>query len=122
MKKNVQKYFSFEHHNERPISKNLFFRRMFRYFALALILVITALGIGIIGYHILENLSFTDSFLNASMILGGMGPVNELKTESGKIFAGLYALFSGLIFLVVVGLVVAPLFHRLLHRFHFKDN
>ena len=56
------------------------------------------------------------------MILGGMGPVNELKTEGGKIFAGLYALFSGLIFLVVVGLIIAPLFHRLLHRFHFEEK
>ena len=122
MKKNVKKYFNFEHRGEKPISQKLFFRRMFRYFALALILVTSALGIGILGYHLLENLSFTDSFLNASMILGGMGPVNELKTEGGKIFAGLYALFSGLIFLVVVGLVIAPLFHRLLHRFHFEEE
>lgn len=98
MKKGVKKYFSFEHLSEKPISKNLFFRPMLRYFSLTLFLVITALGIGIIGYHLLENLFFTDSFLNASMILGGMGPVNELKTESGKIFAGFYALFSGLIF------------------------
>lgn len=95
---------------------------MFRYFALSLFLIISALGIGIIGNHLLENLSFTDSFLNASMILGGMGPVNELKTEGGKIFAGFYALFSGLIFLVVVGLIIAPLFHRLLHRFHFEEE
>ncbi len=102
--------------------KICFSDQCFRYFSLTLFLVITALGIGIIGYHLLENLFFTDSFLNASMILGGMGPVNELKTESGKIFAGFYALFSGLIFLVVVGLIIAPLFHRLLHRFHFEDN
>jgi len=122
MKKNVTKYFRFEHRNEKHISLKLFFGRMFRYFALSLFLIISALGIGIIGYHLLENLSFTDSFLNASMILGGMGPVSELKTEAGEIFAGLYALFSGLIFLVVVGLIIAPIFHHLLHCFQFEEE
>ena len=75
-----------------------------------------------LGYHALENLSWIDSFLNASMILGGMGPVNELKTEAGKLFAGLYALFSGIVFLVIAGIIFAPLVHRLLHRFHFEAD
>jgi hypothetical protein len=70
----------------------------------------------------LVDLSWTDSFLNASMILSGMGPVNEIRTESGKIFAGIYALFSGLIFIAAVSLVIAPLFHRILHRFHFEED
>ena len=116
-----QKYFALEHRSEKPLPTHLFVGRLARYFTGATSLVICALGIGILGYHLLENLSWTDSFLNASMILGGMGPVNELQTEAGKIFAGMYALFSGLVFLVAVGLIIAPLFHRLLHRFHFEE-
>lgn len=74
------------------------------------------------GYHYLENLPWLDSFLNASMILGGMGPVSDLKTDGGKLFAGSYALFSGLIFIVVAGMLFAPLVHRILHRFHFETE
>ena len=81
-----------------------------------------SLGIGILGYHLLENLSWIDSLLNASMILGGMGPVAVVKTDAGKIFASAYALFSGVVFLVVVGLVFAPLIHRALHRFHLDED
>jgi hypothetical protein len=114
-------HFTFEHRREKPLPTHMFVGRLARYFVGATSLVIFALGIGILGYHLLENLSLTDSFLNASMILGGMGPVNELRTEAGKLFAGMYALFSGLIFLVAVSLVIAPLFHRLLHRFHFEQ-
>lgn len=72
------------------------------------------------GYHYFEKLSWLDSFLNAAMILGGMGPVNVLHTRAGKIFAGCYALFSGIVFLAVAGLLFAPLVHRLLHRFHLE--
>ncbi len=90
--------------------------------ALATLLVITALGVGMTGYHAFENMFWTDSFLNASMILGGMGPVNELHTEAGKLFAGMYALFSGLAFVAAVGLVITPLFHRRLHWFHFDED
>jgi hypothetical protein len=80
--------------------------------------VVAALAIGVIGYHGLENLRWVDSILNASMILGGMGPVTVLQTSGGKLFASGYALFSGVIFLVVAGLLFAPIFHRLLHHFH----
>jgi len=121
-KKYKSKYFTFEHRSQPPLPIHMFFGRLASYFTVASSIVICALGIGILGYHMLENLSWTDSFLNASMILGGMGPVNAIRTEAGKIFAGLYALFSGLIFLVAVSLVIAPLFHRLLHRFHFKED
>lgn len=72
------------------------------------------------GYHYFEKLSWLDSFLNAAMILGGMGPVNVLSTRAGKIFAGCYALFSGIVFLAVAGLLFAPLVHRLIHRFHLE--
>jgi len=72
----------------------------------------------VLGYHLTERLSWVDSILNASMILGGMGPVNTMDTVAGKLFASAYALFSGVAFLVTVGILVAPLAHRLLHRLH----
>jgi hypothetical protein len=72
----------------------------------------------VIGYHFFEKLPWLDALLNASMILGGMGPVNPIVTSSGKVFASIYALFSGLIFLVVAGLQVAPVVHRIIHRMH----
>jgi hypothetical protein len=117
-----QKRFAFEHRGERPLPTQEFVGRLARYALGAAILVIFALGVGMLGYHRLVNLSWSDSFLNASMILSGMGPVSEICTESGKIFAGIYALFSGLIFVAAVSLVIAPLFHRLLHRFHFEGE
>lgn len=76
--------------------------------------------IGIIGYHTLEGMSWIDSILNSAMILGGMGPVNPLVTDSGKIFASFYALFSGIIFLVAIGILAAPIIHRLFHKFHLQ--
>lgn len=78
--------------------------------------------IGVFGYHLIENMSWVDSLLNASMILGGMGPVNELRTDTGKIFASLYALFSGIVFLVTAGIILAPAVHRLLHSMHIDDK
>jgi hypothetical protein len=81
-----------------------------------------ALGIGMLGYHHLERMQWIDAFANAAMILSGMGPLAPLQTESGKLFAGLYALFSGLVFIAVAGLVLAPALHRLLHRFHLGDD
>jgi hypothetical protein len=99
-----------------------FFRRLARSTALGLAVVGGALLIGMAGYHIFENKGWIDSFANASMILSGMGPLGELKTTAGKIFAGCYALFSGVAFLTSVGLVFAPVFHRFLHRFHLEDT
>ena len=83
--------------------------------------VMLALIIGMIGYHFLEGMKWIDAFTNASMILSGMGPMGELKTSGGKIFAGCYALFSGVTFLSSVGLIFAPIFHRFLHKFHFES-
>ena len=74
------------------------------------------------GYHWLEGLSWLDAFVNAAMILGGMGPVAELHTANGKLFAGIYALFSGMVFLVVAGIVFAPVVHRAMHRFHISGT
>jgi len=84
--------------------------------ALALLLVTLAIGMG--GYHWLEDQTWVDAYLNASMILGGMGPVAELHTAGGKLFAGTYALFAGLVFVLALGLVLAPVLHRAMHRFH----
>ena len=81
-----------------------------------------ALGIGMLGYHGFEGMSWIDSFANAAMILSGMGPFKELTTNSGKLFAGFYALFSGLFFIAVAGIVMAPAVHRFLHRFHLEKK
>lgn len=89
---------------------------------IGLTLLAVSLTIGMLGYHFLENLSWLDSLLNASMILGGMGPVNALKTDVGKRFASFYALYSGIILPVSVGILIAPIFHRFLHRFHLADE
>jgi hypothetical protein len=86
--------------------------------AMASLLVLAALSIGVSGYHWIAGFDWIDSLLEASMILGGMGPVNQLTTTGAKIFASAYALFSGLMFIGVMGIVLAPVAHRLLHTFH----
>ena len=85
-------------------------------------LVGTALGIGVIGYHSLGGLSWIDSLVNASMILGGMGPVDPIKTDAGKYFASFYALFSGLLFIGAASIVLAPFMHRVMHRLHIEEE
>ncbi len=108
----------YEHRLQPLLPLRAFITRLFQHAIVAVGIIILSLGIGIAGYHYLEGLSWLDSLLNASMILGGMGPVNPLRTDAGKIFASFYALFSGMIFLVVTGILFAPLIHRMLHRFH----
>ncbi len=108
----------FEHTYEPLLPRRQFFRRQGRYAAAALLMVGGAWLIGILGYRVLEGMSWIDAILNAAMILGGMGPVDPLRTDAGKLFASFYALFAGILFLVSVGLLIAPLFHRLLHQFH----
>jgi hypothetical protein len=98
-----------------------FLRRLARHALLALAVTFVALGIGILGYHLTEGMSFLDALLNASMILGGMGPVNSLKTDAGKLFASFYALFSGMVFLGAAGILMAPIAHRFLHWMHMED-
>lgn len=103
------------------LSRREFLRRFARSAALGLAVVGGALIIGMAGYHVFENMGWIDAFANASMILSGMGPLGELKTSAGKIFAGCYALFSGVAFLTSVGVVFAPVFHRFLHKFHLES-
>lgn len=112
----------YEHHKQPLASKKAFTQRLTRNGLIGLVLLVFSLGIGMIGYHILEGLSWIDSLLNASMLLGGMGPVNPLKTNSGKIFASFYALYSGVVLLASVGVLAAPIFHRFLHHFHLADE
>ena len=91
---------------------------MLRATGLWTILTIVGLAIGIAGYAKFEGMSFVDAYVNAAMILSGMGPMGELKTTAGKVFAGSYAIFSGLIIVIATGFILAPIFHRVLHRFH----
>jgi hypothetical protein len=114
----------FERRSEKLATQSVFARRMFRYGFLTAGIILFSLAIGIIGYHYLEALSWIDSLLNASMILGGMGPVNPVTTNGGKIFASFYALYSGIILLASVGVLAAPIFHRFLHHFNLEleDN
>jgi hypothetical protein len=85
-------------------------------------LIGVSLLIGMLGYHFFEGLSTLDAFLNASMLLGGMGPVEQPQTDAGKLFAGLYALYCGLAVIVVTGIVFAPVVHRLFHKFHLDQT
>jgi hypothetical protein len=110
----------FERRSEPLATSSEFRRRMLLYGMITATMIVFSLAIGMLGYHYFESLSWVDSLLNASMILGGMGPVDTLKTNSGKIFASFYALYSGIILLASVGILAAPLFHRLLHRFHLE--
>ena len=112
----------FEHHAQPLLPRTVFFRRFVLHGALASLIVLVSLSAGMVGYHLLERLSWIDAFVNASMILGGMGPVAELHTTAGKLFAGLYALYSGLVLLVAAGVLFAPVVHRFLHRFHLENK
>ncbi len=112
----------FERRGEPLLPTGQFILRLMRHAGYGLALVIGSLLIGMVGYHQLEGLSWVDSFLNASMILGGMGPVAQLTTDAGKVFAGLYALYAGMIFLVAVGILLLPALHRVLHSFHVEES
>ena len=112
----------YERHKQPLASMDVFARRLAWNGLIGALLLGFSLFIGMLGYHFLENLSWIDSLLNASMILGGMGPVNPLQTNAGKIFASFYAIYSGVILLASVGVLAAPIFHRFLHHFHLADE
>ena len=108
----------FEHHKAKLISRKEFISRQIKYMGFAAIILVWSIGAGTAGYHVFGKLPWIDAFLNASMILTGMGPVDHLDTNSAKLFAAFYALFSGVAFLTFVAVLFAPIYHRFLHRFH----
>jgi hypothetical protein len=111
-----------EHRAHKVIARHRFAQRMGLAVAFWLGLTIVGLAIGMAGYAFFEGMSGTDAYVNAAMILSGMGPVGELKSTGGKIFAGSYAIFSGLLIVIATGFVLAPVFHRVLHRFHVEQK
>jgi len=112
----------YEPKTHRPLTRPFFARRLISHAAIAVGLVAFSLAVGMTGYLCFEHLSWLDAFLNASMLLGGMGPVNPPVSTGGKLFAGLFALYAGLVFIVTAALLFTPLLHRLMHRFHWDDK
>jgi hypothetical protein len=115
-------FFGFEHRRHKVIAHHHFALRML--YACALWIGITAVGlsIGMAGYAYFEGMNVIDAYVNAAMILSGMGPMGGLKSVGGKIFAGSYAIFSGLLIVIATGFVLAPMFHRVLHKFHVEEK
>ncbi len=112
----------YERRTTPPIPLPRFLRRLAGHVLVATVLVAISLGAGMAGYARFERLGWVDAFLNAAMLMGGMGPVDAPRTDAGKIFAGAYALYCGLVFLVAAGIAGAPVLHRLLHRFHWIED
>jgi hypothetical protein len=115
-------YTVFERRHEKLASFSVFFKRMAASAGLSTVLVSMALSVGVAGYHWLAGFNWIDSFLEASMILGGMGPVNPLPTDGAKLFASCYALFSGLVFIAGMSILLVPVVHRMLHKFHLDES
>jgi hypothetical protein len=112
----------YEHRRQRPLSRRAFVGRLLKHFAIGGLVILGSLVGGMAGYAHFEGLSWLDAFLNAAMLLGGMGPVEAPATPMGKLFAGVYALYAGLVFVVATGISLAPVVHRILHRFHWDDD
>jgi hypothetical protein len=114
--------FDFERRHQKLASPELYRKRLIRSGRLGLYMVAISLGVGIAGYMALEGLAFIDAFENAAMILSGMGPLHNPTSTAGKIFAGLYALYSGFAVLVIAAIMFAPVVHRIMHRFHVEED
>lgn len=112
----------YETHLRPPLPRRQFLGRLAIHFVLAMGLAAVSLAIGMAGYAYYEGLVWRDAFLNSAMLLGGMGPVESPHTPGGKIFAGLYALYAGLVLLVIAGIMSAPVVHRLIHKFHWDQE
>ena len=112
----------YESRHQPPLKRRAFLRRMLMHALLGCALIVASLAIGMAGYVEFESLPWRDAFLNAAMLLGGMGPVDPPVSDAGKLFAGLYALYAGLVFLIAVAIMVAPLMHRVLHLFHWETR
>ena|ERR1700728_2115934 len=112
----------YEHHTKPLLPRRVYYQRLAHHAAMGVGVIAVSLGIGMAGYHWLEKLPWIDAFLNAAMILSGMGPVASLQTNAGKLFAGFYALYSGIALITVLGIIFAPVIHRFLHKFHLEDE
>ena len=112
----------YESNGQKPLPRAHFVKRLAMHLSLALALLAVSLGGGMCGYVWFERLSWLDAFLNSAMLLGGMGPVNPPLTPGGKLFAGLYALYAGLVFVVTAALIFTPIVHRVLHKFHWDEK
>jgi hypothetical protein len=108
----------YETKKQAPLTRAGFIKRLLGHLAVAMALLFVSLAGGMLGYMYFEDLPWVDAFLNSAMLLGGMGPVNPPLTASGKLFAGLYALYAGLFFIVTAALLFTPVLHRVIHRFH----
>ena len=104
------------------LSRAKFVRRMLRHVVAASVVLALSIALGMAGYEHFENLPWRDAFLNSAMLLGGMGPVDAPKTDAGKLFEGFYALYAGLVFLLTAGVVLAPVLHRIMHKFHWEQG
>jgi hypothetical protein len=110
-------------HRTKPLlPRKEHYRRVFKYTLFSILLIVGSLGIGIFGYHYLNQLSWIDSLVNASMILTGMGPVDPLVNDGAKYFASFYSIFSGVAFLSTVAIFLSPIVHRFLHKMHLSDS
>jgi hypothetical protein len=112
----------YETKNQKPLPRGLFLKRFSAHAALAAGVIAVSIALGMAGYCGFEHLAPLDGFLNTAMLLGGMGPVNSPETPAGKLFAGFFALYAGLVFIVTAGLLFTPLLHRLMHHFHWDDK
>jgi hypothetical protein len=102
------------------LPRRIFLQRVFRNACLGFVIILGSLMVGMLGYHSFEKMSWVDAFVNAAMILSGMGPVSNLQTDAGKIFAGCYALYSGMALITILGIVFAPVIRRFLHKYHLE--
>ena len=112
----------YEHRQQALLPRREFLRRLGRSLAVGAALIAFSLGLGMLGYHVLEGLPWIDAFLNAAMILAGMGPVAELHGGAAKLFAGCYAIYCGIALIATTGVILAPVIHRALHKFHLEDT
>jgi hypothetical protein len=118
----VDSFLRYERKNEPIVSREVFLRRLGRNATVALSIIGVSLVVGIIGYRTLEGMGWIDAFLESAMLLGGMGPIQAPETVAGKLFAGVYALYSGILVIGTAGIILAPIFHRLLHSLHVEDE
>lgn len=112
----------YENKKQRPVDRARFVRRLLAHLLVAVGLLVVSLVFGMWGYMFFEGLPWRDAFENAAMLLGGMGPVNTPQHEGGKLFAGIYALYAGLVFIITAALLFTPILHRVLHKFHWDDK